>query len=285
MVEKFERPSWLFHKLAYIEKEGANEALKDDGWLERHDCSVMSSKGYGTRAAKDLIDKLAKHKEPITVYAVTDADAFGTMIQQTLQEATMARKARHIKIIHLGLHPWEAVEMGLEIETPKSDDDDEDKRKPVADYVKAADASGEYNGEPIAPPPDGGTWEEWLQTHRIELNAMTTPAFIEWLNRKMSEVTEDAEGKPITPKLIPPEEVIEAELKAKLEAAVRTKVTERILREAGLDRQVEEAMEQIERPAGRDLTQDIKDLFELDPTEQWRTQVVAVVDECLKKVS
>ena len=23
--------------------------------------------------------------------------------------------------------------------------------------------------------PDGGTWEDWLQTHRVELNAMTTP--------------------------------------------------------------------------------------------------------------
>jgi hypothetical protein len=76
MVESYERPSWLFNKLVYIEKEGANEALKAAGWLERHDCSVMSSKGYGTRAAKDLIDKLAKHKEPITVFAITDADAY-----------------------------------------------------------------------------------------------------------------------------------------------------------------------------------------------------------------
>jgi hypothetical protein len=83
MVEEYERPEWNYNKLAYIEKVGANEALKDNGWLERHDCSVMSSKGYSTRAARDLIDKLAEHDEPITVYAVTDADAYGTMIYQT----------------------------------------------------------------------------------------------------------------------------------------------------------------------------------------------------------
>ena len=88
-----------------------------------------------------------------------------------------------------------------------------------------------------------------------------------------------------SPKLIPPEEVIEAELETKFEAAVRAKITERILREAGLDRQVEDAMEQVELPTGCDLTQDIKDLFELDRAEQWRTQVDATVDECLKKVT
>ncbi len=39
------------------------------------------------------------------------------MIYQTLQEATKARGARKIKIINLGLEPWEAIDMGLEVET------------------------------------------------------------------------------------------------------------------------------------------------------------------------
>ena len=40
MVEQYERPAWCFNKLLYIEKEGAQEALKQDRWLERHDCAV-----------------------------------------------------------------------------------------------------------------------------------------------------------------------------------------------------------------------------------------------------
>jgi hypothetical protein len=96
------------------------------------------------------------------VFCVHDADAPGTMIYQTLQEETKARGARKIKIINLGLDPWEAVEMGLEVETLE-----EPKRvKPVADYVRE----------------QGDNWEDWLQTHRVELNAMTTPQFIEWLD-------------------------------------------------------------------------------------------------------
>src|SRR5689334_2836853 len=41
MVERYVRPEWIFNKLVYIEKEGANEALKAVGWLERHDAAVM----------------------------------------------------------------------------------------------------------------------------------------------------------------------------------------------------------------------------------------------------
>ena len=91
MVEEYERPSWCFNKLLYIEKEGFTEGLKELQWAEKHDIAVMSSKGFSTRAARDLIDNLAKHDEPITVFCAHDADAAGSMIYQTLQEATKAQ--------------------------------------------------------------------------------------------------------------------------------------------------------------------------------------------------
>ena len=135
---------------------------------------LMSSKGFTTRAARDLVDKLAEHDEPVTIFCVHDADASGTMIYQTFQEATKARGARKIKIVNLGLEPWEAIAMGLEVE----DVEEGERRKPVADYV--------LEREDALPTAD---WEEWLQTHRVELNAMTTPQFIEWLDGKMAART------------------------------------------------------------------------------------------------
>ena len=129
------------------------------------------------------------------------------------------------------------------------------------------------------------TSEDWLQTHRVELNAMTTPQFVEWLDRKMAETTKDADGKPIQAKLIPPEPVIKAELETRLETAVRAKITERILREAKLDRQVRDAMKQIKRPAGRTLIQGIKAVFKSDRAKEWRNHITTVVAECLKKVT
>ena len=187
MVEQYERPAWSFNKLLYIEKEGAQEALKQDRWLERHDCAVMSSKGFSTRAARDLIDKLAEHDEPIEVFCAHDADASGTMIYQTLQEATRARGARKIEIVNIGLEPWEAVEMGLEVETV------EGARSPQAGRRLCR----RYDG-------DDDDWDEWLQTHRVELNAMTTPQLIEWLDEKMETY---GDGK-----LIPPPTVLEEDL-------------------------------------------------------------------------
>src|SRR5262249_6891780 len=236
MVESYERPAWLYNKLVYIEKEGFAEALKAVRWAERHDCALMSSKGFTTRAARDLVDKLAEHDEPVTIFCVHDADASGTMIYQTFQEETKARGARKIKIINLGLEPSEAIDMGLEVETIE----ETDRYRPVAEYAR--------------------DWEEWLQTQRVELNAMTTQQFIEWLDSKM-----EAHGNG---KLMPPADILENELADRVEDKVRTAITERILREAGLDEQVAEAMAAIKKPTATTLEQGIRRLFKREPNRE-----------------
>jgi hypothetical protein len=251
MVEDYERPAWCFNKLLYIEKEGAQEALKQNRWLERHDCAVMSSKGFSTRAARDLIDKLVAHDEPITVFCAHDADASGTMIYQTLQQETRARVARKILIVNIGLEPWEAVEMGLEVETIEA----KDRRKPVANYVLIQDDD----------------WMEWLQTHRVELNAMTTPQLIEWLDEKMERF---GPGK-----LIPPAKVLEQDLKARVKGKVRAEITEQILREAGLDSQVDAAMAALDLPDGEELASGIQQMFEGRPDAEWRAHIEVIAEE------
>jgi hypothetical protein len=253
MVEDYKRPFWTFDKLIYIEKEGWLEALKAVHWPERHDCSLMSSKGFTTRAVRDLVDKLAEHDEPVTVFCVHDADAYGTMIYQTFQEATKARGARKIQIVNLGLEPWEAVAMGLEVENVEKTD----KRKPVADYVRERT--------------DGSQWEQWLQTHRVELNAMTTPQFIAWLDDKMAE---QADGK-----LVPPPHILEAELNERIEQKIHDAVVARILQEANVDAQVAAALAEIEPPDGALLAEGIKQLFHGRPDAEWRDHIEAVATE------
>jgi hypothetical protein len=257
MVEDYMRPAWTFNKLVYVEKEGFSEALKEIGWPEQHDCALLSSKGFTTRAARDLVDKLAEHDEPVTVFCVTDADAFGSMIYQTFREETRARGARKIDIVHLGLHPWEAIELDLEVEPMEADA----KRKAVAGYVKARTDQA----------PSGDTWEEWLQTLRVELNAMTTPQFIEWLDAKMAE---HGSGK-----LIPPDDVLAAELERRLDVKVRADVTERILREAGLDEQVAAVLKTIKRPSVAEMKDRIGQLFEREPEREWRDLIENEADD------
>jgi hypothetical protein len=253
MVEDYERPAWTFNKVVYFEKEGWSEALKDVRWPERHDCMLMSSKGFTTRAARDLVDKLAAHNEPVTIFCVHDADASGTMIYQTFRDATKARDARKIEIVNLGLEPWESIAMGLSVETVEAGD----RRKPVAAYVRERG--------------DGRHWDEWLQTHRVELNAMTTPQLIDWLNQKMAGYE----------KLIPPADVLSAELDLHIEKNVRSKIMDRIFREVGFEEQVAAAIAAIEKPAGGDLKSGIKKLFEGAPDRDWRDHIDSVASRAI----
>src|SRR3712207_3419910 len=154
-VEEYERPGWTFNKVLYIEKEGFFEALKAARWPERHDCALVTSKGYTTRAVRDFLDLLADDDEPVTVFCIHDADAHGTMIYQTLVRETKARPERLVEVINLGLEPWEALAMNLEEEAVEQRARD----TAVADYVLER--------------PDGERWAAWLQGNRVELNAMT----------------------------------------------------------------------------------------------------------------
>jgi cell fate (sporulation/competence/biofilm development) regulator YmcA (YheA/YmcA/DUF963 family) len=192
-VRQFRRPAWTFNKIVIIEKEDLRLMLEQARWDERYDALLMSSKGFTTRAARDLIDAIVETTEPIVVFSVHDADAAGTLIQHTLQHATLARGARKIEVIDLGLQPWEGIELGLSIEKvpPAFNKDGTAKRRPVGEYVKACSNRA----------PNGEIWEKWLQHSRVELNAFTSADLIAWLDQKMAE-----HG---ATKLVPPDDILQ----------------------------------------------------------------------------
>jgi hypothetical protein len=257
-VEQYERPAWLYGAIVVIEKNGLIEAVLTDGLHERLDFSPLTSRGFTTRALKDLVDKVGEHDEPTKVFCVTDADAPGTMIFETLVNETRARAARRVEIIHLGLTPWEAREMGLDSEAigkPKKN-----TRRPVAQFVRDHD---ERNGT---------RWEAWLQENRYELNAMGLDVFIDWLERKLIE-----NG---VRKVVPPDGVIANEMSNRLAAAVRKEVTDRILREAGIDLLVSERLSSIgdNTPSASEL----REWLSSNTSEQWREFIECRVRSALE---
>ena len=70
-VEEYRRPAWTFNKILYCEKEGFFPILGDAQWPERHNCALLSSKGYASRAARDVLDLFGDGDEPLTFYAST----------------------------------------------------------------------------------------------------------------------------------------------------------------------------------------------------------------------
>ena len=238
----YARPPWTFNKILYSEKEGLFSILRTVQWPERHDCALVTAKGYASRAIRDVIDYLGETDEPIQVFAIHDADGPGTMIWQSLQHATRARPRRRIEVVNLGLEAEEALAMGLPVEQP------EKKGKhavAVADYVSA----------------EG---RRWYQTQRVELNAMTTPQFIDWLNRKMAPYD--------TGKVLPPAAVVSARLEGQARAEVERAITARVLREARVDEQVAAAMGRLS-PAltalGAVAAERIATVLAEEPTEAW----------------
>lgn len=255
-VEAYRRPEWTFNKILYIEKEGFFGILKAEQWPERHDCALLTSKGQATRAAKDLLDLLGETDEELTFFCVHDADAYGTLIYQALQEGTRTRPSRKVEIVNLGLDPWEGIEMGLQVEAVTS----EKRRHPVGAYITPK-------------------WETWLQTQRIELNAMPTDVFLDWLDRKMHE---HGDGK-----LIPPDGVRRETLAENVQTALRDKLTARILEREQLDAQVETALAGVmangfDAQAGA-LGGLLRDRLQHHPALSWRAPLVELAQEMADK--
>jgi hypothetical protein len=257
-VERYRRPAWRYNSVLFLEKEGFFEALKAEGWPERHDCALMTSKGQPTRAARDLIDLIGDSDEPVQIFCLHDSDAAGTMIYQSLQEATRARPRRNIEVVNLGLDPWEASDLAeqgvVEVENVTYEN-----RQPVADYVDEVDDE----------------WGEWLQTHRVELNAFTTPQFIEWLDRKMSEHT----GK-----LVPPDPVMVDRLGDQVRQQVRDSIMASVLSEARIEDRVNEAVTAMSgRIAGvvAELPARVSEDLRSNPQRHW----AHVVDDLARQVT
>lgn len=246
-VEGYKRPKLTFNKVLYVEKGGPIPLLKDNKWMERWDCAVLTSQGQASRAAKDVIDLMGDADEEITFYCVHDSDGYGTLIYEKLQEASRARPARRVKIINLGLDPAEGRAMGLEIE----EFDRKNDAVPVASYIGDRD-------------------RDWLQTHRIELDAMTSPQFLAWLDAKMAEHGESPR------KVVPEESVIRQQATAGAEATLRRRAIEEVLRaqSAAIDARVSEEMAALDINVG---ARDVKQALERRPASSWRDAVGAAV--------
>lgn len=245
-VRDYRRPDWLVRNVLYCEKEGLFPLLLAAKWPERNDCALMSSKGFATRAARDVIDMLGDGPEDqlLRFFCIHDADASGTLIWQTLQEATHARPGRKVEIINLGLEPWEADRMGLQAESFEVKNN-----KPLA-VAKYVEQHSDY-------------WKRWLQRNRVELNAMKPDAFLAWLDDKFAPHRGE--------KLVPPAHVLRAEMRERMIERRKQELMARAMREFDFEGKLERAIEGIDDyVSSREVASELRH----SPEKSWR-EVVA----------
>jgi len=136
--------------------------------------------------------------------------------------------------------------------------------QPVARYVK--DESEDESED----------WADWLQTNRIELNAMTTPQFLEWLDNKMAEYDQG--------KVIPPENVIESELEKEVMKNLTQRIRDKILKEQHAEDRIKEEFKKLKptiNEEAQELINSIESELNDEPEQSWKDPVARVAIEIL----
>jgi DNA topoisomerase VI subunit B len=203
-------PDNRFRFALFIEKEGFGPLLATAHIAERFDVAIMSTKGMSVTAARRLVDELSFHG--VTILVVHDFDKSAFSILQTLQSDSRRYKFKNApKVVDLGLRLADVREMNLQSE-PVPYQSKVDPRENLRQNGATEDECNFLVERNVGK-------STWLGK-RVELNALTSPQFITWLETKLIAVG--------CAKFVPDDAAIIAAFKR----AVRLKELERLSLEA-----------------------------------------------------
>ena len=152
--------------------------LKAAKIAEKFDLALMSTKSMSVVAARALADEMC-YEHDIPLLLLHDFDKAGFSIAGTLQRDTRRYEFQNnIRVIDLGLSLADVQAMRLEHEYqhhPKAN---------RAALIANLQESGATDEEIQFMFQD---WDRLRSTRRVELNSMTSPQFIEFLQRKLQE--------------------------------------------------------------------------------------------------
>ena len=167
-------PKNRFGAILYIEKEGFLPLLERAKFAERYDLAIMSSKGMGTTAVRKLIESLCHE---VKILVLHDFDKSGFSIVGTLTRNTRRYEfAIAPKVVDLGLRLSDVEQWDLQSEMVSCKSDPE--------YNLSLNGATEEEIEFLRGEPD---WQHNFRGQRVELNAFTSDAFVEWLESKLEE--------------------------------------------------------------------------------------------------
>ena len=177
-----------YQAVLYIEKEGFEPLLDEAQISEKFDLAILSNKGQSVVAARKFVDQVCRVDGGVPLFVVHDFDKSGFEISQSLttvsdwaifNDRVTYSFRNEINVTDLGLRLEDVEKFGL---------DSED-----------CEFKGQFADNSICTAAE----QEFLRSNRrVELNAFTSPQFIEWLESKLNE---HLKGR-----LIPSDEVLES---------------------------------------------------------------------------
>ncbi|TAG42460.1 MAG: hypothetical protein EAZ31_06045, partial [Cytophagia bacterium] len=123
-------------------------------------------------------------------------------------------------------------------------------------------------------------WEDWLRRYRVELNAMDTPTFIDWLSQKIRQYDKG--------KVIPPEKILLEEAKYTSTITLKEKIKQEILDNLPLDKWIEEKFKKemplIEEKINQfQWEENLKDALSNENSNSWRSDFSRFLENIMKK--
>ena len=246
---KTKGPSGNFGAVLFIEKEGFAPLFATAQIAEQFNVAIMSTKGMSVTAARHLADEMcADHDIPLLL--LHDFDKAGFSIAGTLQRDTRRYEFQNsIKVADLGLSLEDVEAMGLESEHqhhPKG------RRDVLEENLRTNGASEEEIAFMFR------DFDTLRSTRRVELNAMTSPQVVAFIERKLLE-------NGVT-KVVPEQELL-AEIYTGMERG----------------RRLEEAAEDLEKidmedfAPPKDLEKRVRKMLKKDPAMRWDAAVAKIV--------
>jgi len=205
-VEAYTIPEHLYGGILFIEKEGFDPVLEQAQIADKYDLAIFSTKGVSVVAARVLVENASKKGIPTLV--LHDFDKAGFVIANTLKTDTRRHKFKTPpRVIDLGLRIEDVEELAL-----PSEPDEYDTKDPKILLRESGATEEECNY--LVTGRRGKTWVG----KRVELNAMSSDVFIEWLEGKLEshgvkKVVPDAERLNAEYKKAYQEKWIEAKIK------------------------------------------------------------------------
>jgi hypothetical protein len=244
-------PSGNFGAALFLEKEGFDPILKAAQIANKYDIAIMSTKGMSVTAARALADEMcSRHDIPLLI--LRDFDKAGFSIASTLQRDTRRYEFKNsFQAIELGLSLADVEAMGLE---PEYQHHPKERRSALEENLRTNGASeAEINFM-------FRDFDRLRSTRRVELNAMTSPQFVAFVERKLIE-----HG---VAKIVPDQKLL-VEVYAGIERG----------------RRLEEAVEELDEidmddcKPPKDLEQRVRKILEKHPAMRWDSAIERIVDE------
>jgi hypothetical protein len=245
-------PNGNFGAVLFIEKEGFDPILREAGIANKFDIAIMSTKGLSVTAARQLADEMCSDHD-IPLLTLHDFDKAGFSIAGTLQRDTRRYAFQNgITTIDLGLRLEDIQAMGLESEYQYLKGN---KHALMANLRE----NGATEDEIAFMFADFDTKKH--SARRVELNAMTSPQFIAFIERKLTE-----HG---IKKIVPDDDLLSETYKA-LAASRRL---EEIIAEAIKDAEEED------NDIPDDLADKVAAYLKENPTVRWDAAIASILKD------